>query len=97
MDFRETTFRNGATVTGLRHFCLDDMLGCGQAFRWQRLGRGHWRGIVSGLCREAVQTGDKLHMPGVSRQEFFRVWLPYFDLERDYGAVKEILSQNEHR
>lgn len=96
MDFAAASHDNGCTVLfGTRNFCLDDILDCGQAFRWTRLADGHWRGIVRGLCREIVQHGDVLRFEGVTEEEFNRVWLPYFDLDRDYGAVKEILCRNE--
>jgi N-glycosylase/DNA lyase len=84
----------GVAVTGLGSFCLDDILGCGQCFRWDMLAPGHWRGVAFGLARELMQEGGSLLILGADIAEFHEVWHGYFDFGRDYGALRERLSQD---
>ncbi len=85
---------SGVAVTGLTGFCLDDILDCGQCFRWENISKGHWRGTAFGLCRELIQQDDILHIPGASMDEFSRVWHGYLDFGRDYSTVREILTKD---
>src|SRR5205085_1985803 len=41
-------------------FSLDDTLACGQAFRWERLAAGRWRGVVGGAVLTVYQAGTRL-------------------------------------
>jgi len=82
-------------VKGVRNFCLDDILDCGQCFRWEKLNDGVWRGIISKYARTVEQNGDTLIFYGVTPGEFDEIWYNYFDFGRDYGMVKEILSRDE--
>ena len=81
-------------VTGVKNFCLDDILDSGQCFRWEKQAPGVWRGIVSKYARTVEQSGGALIFYGTTPREFDEVWYSYFDFGRDYGMVKEILSQD---
>lgn len=73
---------------------LADTLDCGQAFRWEnRLGR--WCGVAMGraLCVYERPNGD-IVFADTSPEIFDSVWRPYFDLDRDYEAVIEAVSQD---
>jgi N-glycosylase/DNA lyase len=84
----------GVTVTGLSRFKLDDILGCGQCFRWDMLAPGHWRGTAHRLTRELVQKDDSLAMIGAGLAEFHEVWHDYFDFGRDYNELCERLAKD---
>ena len=99
MDFlkREAAGTN-TVVTGVQNFSLRDILECGQCFRWERLQEDTYEGIVGGRRRSVCMQGSSLVFYGVAPEEFDAVWLPYFDLERDYGALKQHLcTDNEMR
>jgi len=83
-------------LEGLRHFDLEAILCCGQAFRWNKTGEHTYSGIAFGLCRSVTQEGDTLIFHGVSEAEFKSVWFDYFDLARSYGDLKEEFSRHEH-
>ena len=83
-------------LEGLRHFDLETILCCGQAFRWSKNGENTYTGIAFGLCRSITQEGDTLILHSVSEAEFHAVWLDYFDLTRSYGELKETLCRYEH-
>jgi N-glycosylase/DNA lyase len=44
-----------------QQFSLDDTLACGQAFRWERLPDGAWRGVVRDAVITLRQEGARLH------------------------------------
>ncbi len=83
---------NSMTISGLEHFTLEQCLCCGQAFRWKSEGEG-LRGVALGRAVYAEQQGDTLTLRGVDESagaDFIR----YFDLERDYGAIKKSYSHD---
>ncbi len=73
-------------ISGIADFSLSDCLDCGQAFRWKPQGKG-FSGVALGRMVYAEQQGDTLHLQGVGADET-DAFLHYFDLKRDYGAVK---------
>ncbi|MDR2909404.1 MAG: DNA-3-methyladenine glycosylase 2 family protein [Oscillospiraceae bacterium] len=82
-------------LTGLKNFSLRETLECGQCFRWERLADNTYEGIVCGLRRRLSQQGDSLRIHGGGEAEFLSLWRGYFDLGRDYGALKELFSPFE--
>ena len=83
-------------LEGLRHFDLETILSCGQAFRWKKTGGHTYTGTAFGLCRTVTQEGDTLILHGVNKAEFQDIWLDYFDLARSYGDLKETFSRHQH-
>jgi len=84
---------DGMTIRGIEHFSLEQSLFCGQAFRWRRKGYG-FEGVALGRRVYAEQYGATVTLRGAdeaSGPEF----IAYFDLERDYGAVKESYKRDE--
>lgn len=66
----------------------------GQCFTWTKLGENRW--AIETLCRylEAEQQGE-LFSFSCSEEEFDEVWHPYFDLDRDYGKVKQRIDSED--
>lgn len=65
--------------------CLD----CGQAFRFSKNEDGSFHGVVGGTVLDVKQEGDICTFYHTTKDEFMRVWYPYFDLERDYEKICE--------
>ena len=87
---------NKVTYDGANTVITTDMnvaqtLDCGQAFRWSEQD-GVWSGIALGRELRLTQTGDKVTLLGVDVDEYERIWRGYFDMDRDYGAVKAAVS-----
>lgn len=78
---------NKMIISDLEHFSLEQSLFCGQAFRWKREGNG-FKAVALGREVFAEQDGTTVTLTGVdetSGADFLR----YFDIERDYGAIKQ--------
>jgi N-glycosylase/DNA lyase len=70
------------------HFDPEMFLFCGQAFRWQKDG-GRYIGVAHGrvVCLEPA--GEAYCLYPATEQEYRDIWEDYFDLLRDYGAIKQ--------
>lgn len=86
--------RSDIIVEPVYHFCLDDILRCGQAFRWRMGEDGIWSGIAFGRLGRVSQRGDRLVFHNTPLSDFLSVWRRYFDLDRDYGALKARLCED---
>ena len=71
-------------------FDLAATLDCGQCFRWTQKD-GVWRGIAFGRSLRVEEKPDTLEL-SCSQEEWERIWRLYFDFDRDYAAIREMLS-----
>lgn len=77
------------TFRGIERLSLARAVTCGQSFRWQAHGAG-FCAPVCGRMVYAEQDGDAL-MLSPCTQEDAPLWIRYFDLERDYAAIEDML------
>ena len=76
---------------------LDETLDCGQAFRWERLDSGSdctYHGFMLNTPLTVSAEKDFFRFHDTDEEIFQRVWIPYFDLETDYGEIKRVLSED---
>ncbi|MBO7217128.1 MAG: DNA glycosylase, partial [Clostridia bacterium] len=81
-------------VTLPDEFNLADTLDCGQAFRWKECD-GAFEGIARGKYLKVSSKDGKLIFHNTSIVIFDTVWWDYFDFERDYTEIKNVLSADE--
>ena len=77
-------------------FDLARTLDCGQAFRWVQTGKNEWHGVAFGKPLTLVQAGDEIIFKDTGTEDFEKIWKPYFDLDRDYGALCKRFSADPH-
>lgn len=77
-------------------FSLSDTLDCGQAFRWKENEGGAFEGVAFGKYKKIRQEENKLIFYDTDISEFEEIWKDYFDLNRDYSHIKEVISKNEN-
>ena len=92
MEIRETA--SGILLKGVQHFDPVQIFECGQAFRWVK-GRDGYTGIVSGRVLKLNSKDGGFELQDTRMDEFHSVWSNYFDMDRDYGAIKTALSKDE--
>lgn len=80
---------DGILLTHITDFDLETTLDCGQCFRFMRLKDGYWSGVAGSHPLTIGQTPDGIHMKGISLQDFETFWRGYFDLDRDYAAIRQ--------
>ena len=60
----------------------------GQCFRVRQLGDETWRFIHLDRALHIRKTGDREYEVNASLNDWEEIWIPYFDLERDYGELR---------
>jgi N-glycosylase/DNA lyase len=76
------------------NFSLAETLDCGQAFRWSE-SCGVWQAMVGNRLWRLTQEGNRITVFDCNEEEFKNFVVPYFDLDRDYGAIASAVSENE--
>jgi N-glycosylase/DNA lyase len=72
-------------------FCAELIFGCGQCFRWDKQSDGSWLGVAAGRVLSLVEREDTLQFR-CSEEDFLKIWSGYFDLDRDYAAIRSEIS-----
>lgn len=73
-------------------FSLSQTLECGQCFRYEKEKDDFYTVISGQRVATLRQAGDSIVFYGDEDRAF---WTKYFDLERDYGAIKKRLCQGD--
>ncbi len=68
---------------------LKNTLLCGQAFRWKETGPGTFTGTVRGHTLCISEKNNAIIFRNTDEESFRSIWVPYFDLERDYGKITD--------
>lgn len=94
------TQKNGTLVlTDISSFSLDEILECGQSFRWTAIESSpyplSYEGIAHGKKLQISQEGTTLYFHDTTKDDFEKVWKTYFDLERDYSAIKTLFRTDD--
>lgn len=69
-------------------------LDCGQAFRWSEKEDGIWHGVAFEKAVDISQEGDNLIIKGSFEDGDVQLWADYFDLQRDYASICEMLKND---
>ena len=80
-------------VENLDSFELKDIFDCGQCFRWNEQEDGSYTGVFKGNVLNVKKEGNKVTFKGICNGDIKEVVEDYFDLNRDYGKIKETLSK----
>jgi len=95
MDFSYVShFEEGIIVHGLRNFEPRHIFECGQCFRWEKQENGSYIGVAYGKVLKVEKKDGCLFIYNITEDEFRDTWADYFDLYRDYGTIKNILSRD---
>lgn len=89
-------FENNNTVLrNVEDFNLHHIFDCGQCFRWNVCPDGSYEGVAKGHGLKILQQGDTVTLYNTDNEVFYNIWYDYFDFSKDYGKIKEILSEDE--
>lgn len=96
MDFKEAIEEKGKVILkDIKNFELPHIFDCGQCFRWNRQDNNNYIGVAFGRVIEVEKSGDDVVIYNTDLKDFNDIWLNYFDLERDYSAIKGELEKDE--
>ncbi len=92
----KTLVRNKDIIlSDVKNFILSETLDCGQAFRWSETEDGAFEGVAFGKYLKLAATEDGIILYDTTEEDFLNIWKDYFDLDRDYGEIIGIISENE--
>ena len=66
---------------------------CGQCFRWNLQENGNYIGVVKNSVIEVIEKDDEVIFRGVSKDNLKDIVIDYFNLDKDYGEIKNKLSK----
>ncbi|MCX8130934.1 MAG: 8-oxoguanine DNA glycosylase [Clostridia bacterium] len=93
--YKVTEEKDRLIVEGTRDFNPVHIFECGQCFRWMKEADGSYTGVARDKVVNVSFDGGTLIINNSSLQDFTDIWYDYFDLERDYSAVKECLGKDD--
>ncbi|MCI8587610.1 MAG: 8-oxoguanine DNA glycosylase [Clostridia bacterium] len=74
-------------------FELSHIFDCGQCFRWNMEEDGSYTGVFKNNVLNVKKENEILYFKGICEEDIKYVVEEYFDLNRDYNQIKEILSK----
>ena len=95
MEYKVSEGENCVIINGVREFDLKHIFDCGQCFRWYEEKDESYTGTAFGRVINVQKQGNLLIINNSDLDDFKNLWFRYFDLGRDYGRIKEVLSKDE--
>ncbi len=94
-DFMNISYtKSEIKIDNVSYFNLDEILDCGQCFRFYKDGDS-WEGVVFKNLIRFSQEGSTVIIKGASREFFDSVLFDYFHLDYDYGAVAKVIEKDK--
>ena len=84
-------------VKNVEDFNIRQTLECGQCFHFDKIGEMEYTVVYKKYMLQIRQSGKDLYCINTTKEEFETVWRPYFDLDRDYGRIKQALLDADER
>lgn len=81
-------------VENIKDFEVKHIFECGQSFRWNEKEDGSYTGVAYDRVINVKKEDNKVIFSNTSIKDFNDIWYNYFDLDRDYGEIKNILSKD---
>ena len=81
------------TLKNPKSFELKDIFDCGQCFRWDLEEDGSYTGVFGKNILNVKKDGKNINFKGICDGNIEDIIYDYFDLNRDYGRIKETLSE----
>ena len=78
----------------MKDFSIQEICDSGQCFRMSKVEEGLYKLVTNHGVLKIKQEGTTC-LFDCSQKEFKNIWWDYFDLGRDYGAIKELVSKRD--
>ncbi len=94
MKYNVLTKGEKVIIQNVEHFEPKHIFECGQCFRWDREEDGSYTGVAHGKILNVRKDVDDIIFSNTSLKDFEDIWVDYFDLNRNYGEIKDKLSKD---
>ena len=82
-------------LTEYDSFVISQTLECGQCFRFEKIDEENYVVIAFGKILNIYQEGENIVFADTTEKDFNEIWKGYFDLDRNYMAIKLKISEND--
>lgn len=86
---------NTIILDNLENFNIEQILECGQCFRFEKHNDMHYKIIAFGRILYIKQDGNTVIMYPCTMEDYENIWHNYFDMDRDYGEIINRLSEKD--
>lgn len=86
---------NKIIIKDVSDFSIEQIADSGQAFRWNKNDHGGYIGVVFGKVINVSQESNDIIVKGNDIDEISSRFNDYFDLDRDYGEIKQFLRTKD--
>lgn len=94
MQYDVTYDKGKIIIKDAKDFVPKHVFECGQCFRWDKKEDGSYTGVAYGKVINVKKEGEDIVISNSNMDDFQNIWVKYFDLDRDYGNIKNILSKD---
>lgn len=94
MELDTEYFDDKIVIKNTKDFNIKQIFESGQCFRWKKEMENSYIGVAFGKVIEVCQEGNTITIYNTNEEDFKNIWFKYFDLERDYSAIKSELSKD---
>lgn len=84
---------NGIKIKGLDNFKAKHIFECGQAFRWEKTENDSYIVVANRKVIEIYHDKKDIIILNTTKEDFEKIWHHYFDLDKNYDEIKNILSK----
>lgn len=88
--------KNNTIIKDVPDFDLAQTLECGQCFRFYKQAEEEYVVVAFKTLLHIKQIGNDLIFIDTDKATVENLWIPYFDLERDYGKIKKFLLRKDN-
>lgn len=86
---------NTLIIEGVTSFNIEEILECGQCFRFEKMGEQEYRVIACGKVLNIKQIKNKVEMYPCTISDYEGIWKSYFDMDTNYESIKFEVSKND--
>lgn len=88
--------KNGnIVVESVKDFHIGQTLECGQCFRFEKIEEDDYVLVANNRILRIGQKVDSIILYDTTLEEYKSIWKNYFDLDRDYGLIKNTLLEKD--
>ena len=84
-------------ISGVKDFMLSQTLECGQCFHFKKVNEEEYFVSAQNKLLHISQVEDSIFFHNATAEDVETIWLDYFDLKRDYAAIKSRLMTMDNK
>lgn len=81
----------------VKDFDIEHILECGQCFNFEKIADHEYIIVAYGKMLHIIQRKNEVIMYNTSEKDYENIWRKYFDLDTDYGEIKDYLKKNDEK